>query len=503
MSRAPRAVALHGFPGGLKLAGRKDRSTAQPVRAAPLAPRYVLALAQSSGAPAVPCVAVGDRVRRGQTIATPGDGVSAALHAPTSGVVVALEDRAVAHPSGLAARCIVIDADGRDEAVPPLAPLADDAPAAEVAARLRACGVVGLGGAAFPTDLKLAVPAPPELLVLNGAECEPDIACDDMLMRSRATAVVEGARLLRRASGAARAVIAVENDKPEALAALRAALAPAGDAALAVVAVPARYPEGGERQLIQTLTGREVPRGGLPRDIGVVCVNVGTAAAAADAVVRGLPLVGRLVTVTGDGVAAPCNLEARIGTPIADLVAAAGGYTAQATRLIMGGPMMGFALPDDAIAIVKATNCVLVAGPAEAAARPEPQPCIRCGECAQVCPASLLPQQLYWHARAGELDKARGYALDACIECGCCDLVCPSHIPLAAWFRHAKGELRAKDLERALSDHARERFEARQARLAREERERAERLAAKQAAIAAKATAAPQPSSAGQEGEQG
>jgi electron transport complex protein RnfC len=312
-----------------------------------------------------------------------------------------------------------------------------------------------------------------------------------MLMRSRAPAVVEGARLLQGATGAARAVIAIESDKPAALAAMRAAVDAAGGARLAVVAVPARYPEGGERQLIQSLTGREVPRGGLPRDVGVVCVNVGTAAAVADAVHRGLPLTSRVVTVTGDGVAAPCNLEARIGAPIADLVAAAGSYTAQATRLIMGGPMMGFALPDDAIGIVKATNCVLVAGPAEAAARVEPQPCIRCGECAQVCPASLLPQQLYWHARAGELDKGREHALDACIECGCCDLVCPSHIPLAAWFRHAKAELRLKDAERIHADHARERFEARQARLEREERERAVRLAAKQAAIAARMAASP------------
>jgi len=486
------STALHRFPGGLALTGHKGRSTQAPPRTAPLASRYVVALAQSSGVPAIPCVTVGERVLRDQPIARadPDARASAALHAPTSGTVVAIEDRAVAHPSGLSARCIVIDADGRDERAPPLAPLATDADGpidrSVFAARLRECGVVGLGGAVFPTELKLSVR--PELLILNGAECEPHIACDDVLMRTRAVAVIEGARLLLGATGAARGRIAIESDKPEALSAMRQALATSGaDAALEVVAVPTRYPEGGERQLIQSLTGREVPRGGLPRDLGLLCLNVATAAAVADAVLRGRPLTSRIVTVTGDGVAAPCHLEARIGTPLADLAAAAGGYTDLATRLIMGGPMMGFALPDDAIAMVKATNCVLVAGPAEAAVREEAQPCIRCGECAQVCPASLLPQQLHWHARAGELDQVRAHALDACIECGCCDLVCPSHIPLTTWFRHAKAELRLADAERAQADHARERFESRQARLEREQRERAEKLAAKQAAIAAKA----------------
>jgi electron transport complex protein RnfC len=474
------------FPGGLRLAGHDPRLTAQPPVAAPLSTVYTLPLAQHAGLPAEPVVAVGDRVLRGSLLAMPSDTLSAAVHAPTSGTVRLIASQPIPHPSGLTAPCIVIDADGRDEAAPPLPALDwEHATPTTLVARVREAGIVGLGGAVFPTHVKLDAPRAPELLILNGAECEPYIACDDALMKSRAPEVVQGARILLRATGASRCLIGIEDDMPAAIAALQAAVAAAGDARIQVAVVPTRYPEGGERQLIQTLTGREVPSGSLPLALGVVVQNVGTAVAVADAVLRGQPLIERVVTVTGAGVAAPQNLIARLGTPLADLIAAAGGYTAAAERLIMGGPMMGFALPDDSLPVVKATNCVLVAGPGELARGVEPQPCIRCGECATVCPASLLPQQLHWQARSGELERARGLGLMDCIECGCCDLACPSHIPLTGWFRHAKASLRLADAERQKSDLARERFEARKARLEHEQQEREARLKAKQAALAA------------------
>lgn len=470
------ARRLWDFPGGILLEPCKEAATAQPIEAMPLVDEYVLPLEQHIGEAAEPRVAPGDRVRRGELLARPSAYISAALHAPTSGTITAIEERPVPHPTGLARPCIVLRADGRDEALPP-APVTDYTALDPEALRerVREAGIVGLGGAAFPTWIKLAPGATPvEMLIINGAECEPYISCDDMLMRERAAEILSGTRIMRHALQAARAVIAVEDDKPEALAALRAALENEKETALELVEVPARYPEGGERQLIQTLTGREVPHDGLPLDIGMVCQNVGTAAAVHQAILHGEPLTSRIVTVAGTGVACARNLDVRIGTPMRALIEHCGGYTDRTVRLIMGGPMMGFTLAGDELPVVKATNCLLAAGPAEFPRPATPMPCIRCGDCAAVCPARLLPQQLFWHAQAGDLERARDYDLFDCIECGCCDTVCPSHIPLTAWFRYAKTEIWGQEAERAKADIARRRYEARQARL---ERERAEREA--------------------------
>ncbi|HWP94118.1 MAG TPA: electron transport complex subunit RsxC [Gammaproteobacteria bacterium] len=483
---ADTARRLRNFPGGLALPENKEAATARPILPLPYSGELILALHQHAGEPAEPVVSAGARVLKGELLAKPSSYVSAAIHAPTSGIIRGIAERRVPHPAGRRAPCILLEPDGRDAMVDP-EPVADweNADPARLRERVRDAGIVGLGGASFPSHVKLAPARPVELLILNGAECEPYISCDDMLMRERARDVVDGARIMLRALGAPRCTIAIEDNKPQAKAALRAALDAVGDERLELVLVPSIYPEGGERQLIQTLTGREVPSGGLPLDIGLVCHNVGTAAAVADAVLRGLPLIARIVTVAGGGVKEQRNVEALIGTPICDLVYACGGYTDAAERLIMGGPMMGFALQSDAIPIVKATNCILVAARDEIEVQKNPLPCIRCGECAAVCPASLLPQQLYWHARAGEWDRVVAYDLFDCIECGCCDYVCPSHIPLVSWFRHAKSEIRAQRAERARSDHARERFEARQERLQRAQAEREERLRRKQESLAA------------------
>lgn len=477
---------LWRFHGGLKLDARTARATAEPIGSVPVPPRLVLPLAQHIGLPAESVVAVGEHVLKGQPIARPGGYIGAKVHASSSGRVSEICEHPVPHPSGLSAQCIVIDTDGLDQPWTGYEPLADfkELGANTLRARVRAAGVVGLGGAAFPTAVKLGAGSGMRLLILNGAECEPYICCDELLLRERAGEVVTGAQILMQALEIARCCVAIEDDKPQAQSALEAAIAAAGETRIEVVSVPAVYPEGGERQLIKVLTGEEVPALGVPPDIGILCQNVGTAAAVARAVLHGEPLLSRIVTVTGDGVARPRNLEVRLGTPVAALIEACGGYTDRAAHLLMGGAMMGFPLADDSVPVVKATNCIVVASRDEIRPRAPARPCIRCGECAEVCPAQLLPQQLYWHARSGELDRLDRHHLFDCIECGCCDLVCPSQLPLTQYFRYAKTELWARDRDRARSDLARERFEARRERIEAEQEARRRRLEEKSRAAA-------------------
>lgn len=485
---------LHGFPGGLQLDGHKTLATGEASTRPPLSHEYVLPLLQHEGDPARAVVAAGDSVRRGQVMARAEGYLSLPIHAPTSGTISAIEARPIPHPSGLMAECIVLRADGRDEAEEPHPPISDPEAIhpSRLRNRLRECGVAGLGGAAFPTHVKLN-PARHRIhtLILNGAQCEPYISCDDMLMRERAAEVVAGGQVLLTALQCERLIVAIEEATPEAIRAIQTAITELGDPRLELAVVPARYPEGGERQLIQTLTGQEVPSGGLPADLGVLCQNVATAAAAWRALAHGEALTERMVTVTGSGVRSPCNVIARIGTPVRDLIAHAGGYTPEVERLIMGGPMMGFALDNDEIPVVKGSTCVLAASREDGVAQREPMPCIRCGECAEVCPASLLPQQLYWHARDRDFDALRDYDLFDCIECGCCDLVCPSHIPLAQYFRAAKTEIWNRQRERSRAEQARRRHEFRQARLEREQAERRRRLEEKKKRLEQRESAGP------------
>jgi len=469
---------LWEFHGGLHLPDHKHESSGAPLRPAALPARLVLPLQQHIGAPAQLLVKTGDRVRKGQLLAQAQGQVSASLHAPTSGTVVAIEERVVPHPSGLSAPCLVLESDGRDawaELPPPLADWAERDPA-ELRERVRWAGVVGMGGAAFPSSVKLDPGAERAIhtLVINGAECEPYITCDDRLMRERAERVIAGALIIRHAVGARRVLVGIEDNKPDAAAAMRRAAAI--DDRVEVVVVPTKYPSGGEKQLVRVLTGVEVPSHGIPAQIGIVCHNVGTAAAIADAVLDGRPLISRIVTVTGAGVRRPGNLEALIGTPARELIAQAGGYAPGARKLILGGPMMGFTLPGDEVPVTKATNCLLVPTAAESPDPGPALPCIRCGRCAEVCPVELLPQQLYWWARAKDLDRAQDYDLFDCIECGCCAHVCPSHIPLVQYYRYAKTEAWAKGEEKRRADQARRRHEARVARLERQEAERKAKL---------------------------
>jgi electron transport complex protein RnfC len=449
----------------------------------PVPDLLVVPLLQHRGSPARCVVHEGQRVLKGQLLGDlPSDPVDNAIrgsrvHAPTSGIVRAIETRTMAHATGQAGPCVILEADGEDAwASCEGLPGAFQASTEQLKRRLRDAGVVGLGGAVFPTDHKVADPGPIHTLILNGAECEPYIACDEMLMREQPDRLLAGAELLRRAVGAGQVIIAIEDPMDQVAMALHRASAPPGAPTPEVVRVPAIYPEGGERQLVQTLTGREVPDGGTPRDLGLLVQNVATAVAARDAIVDGRPLIERIVTVTGNGVRDPRNVLALIGTPVSELIEAAGGYTDDVARLVIGGPMMGYPLPNDGEPVTKATNCVLALSADDVRPTQPEMPCIRCGDCATACPAQLLPQTLLFHARAGQWDETAALGVDACIECGCCDFVCPSHIPLTSWFRHAKGEVRALARERAVAAAARERFEARDVRLARARQEKAERL---------------------------
>ncbi len=461
-------TARRSFPAGLRLPPSKSGPMQRPLRITPPPLHAVVSMDQGNGRAAEPIVAAGDRVRIGTTIGRSTSDVAVDVHSPIAGVVRSLELRPIPGP-GASSLCVLIDADGSGESEYGSTRLEwQTMPADQLLARIRAAGIAGLGGAAFPTHAKIAAARTQSAthLVLNGAECEPWICCDDALMRERADDVVLGAQVILQACGATQCTIAVEDDKPEAIAAIERALALATDARISLQPLPAVYPAGAERQLLAAVTGREIPTGALPPSVGLLCQNVGTAAAVGRLVRTGEPLTRRIVTVTGSGVSEPANVEACIGTPIADLVAACGGYGPGPLRLIAGGSMTGRALASDDVPLTQGVNCVLVATAADLRQRGSEMPCIRCGDCATVCPAGLLPQSLLRAVAANDEHGLDRYGLADCIECGCCDYVCPSQIPLTARFvaaRHAQS-LRL-DQQRRASD-ARERFAKHQLRLA-------------------------------------
>jgi len=467
--------------GGIHPPEEKHLSNAVTIRDAGLPDQFVMPLRQHVGAPAKPCVEVGDVVLTGQRIADAAGPVSAAIHAPSSGRIAAIEPRPIPHPSGLPDLCMVVEPDGEDRWIEraPIENWIELAPAT-LLERVREAGIAGLGGAGFPTAIKLAGGRDGRLqtLMLNGVECEPYITADDVLMRYHAGEIVAGARMLMHLSGTTEALVVLEDNKPEAIAALQAAARDAGDDRIEIVVIPTRYPSGGEKQLIQIVTGKEVPSGGLPADLGILCQNVGTAVAVRRAIEDGEPLIRRVTTVTGRAVDAPGNFDVRLGTPFARLLTRAELATDRLARLVMGGSMMGVAMHETSVPIVKTTNCILAATAAEFPAPAPEQSCIRCGMCEVACPAGLLPQQLYWFSRAQDLDAARDHALMDCIECGACAWVCPSAIPLVQYYRHTKSAIRQQDADAVRAERSRERFEHHQARI---EAEQAEREAKKRA----------------------
>ena len=466
----PERVKIHRkFTGGLPLRPYKALSTGAAASRLTIPKRLCISMQQQSGAPAMACVTPGERVERGQLIGVPTATLGAAVHASACGRVHALEQRPVPTGSRLVvADCVVIDTD--PEPGPASAPGADHWPGDRAGrlAAIRRAGIVGLGGAAFPTADKLSCDRACETLILNGAECEPYISCDDMLMRETPDSILAGAAIMLEIACASRCIVAIERDKIRALETMADAVRRFADERFTMVAIPTIYPAGGERQLVEMLLGLEVPSGGHPIDIGVVCQNVGTAHALANFVASGQPLLSRIVTVTGRGVEAPQNVHAPIGALIGDLLAHCGGLNERASRLILGGNMMGYSLPTADIPITKSTNCVVALTAEDVRDDTTEWPCIRCGECAAACPARLLPQELLRAATGRRFERLTALGLVDCIECGCCDVVCPSHILLTARFRAAKIELAEHRAHARLADAADERYLRRKDRQLRE-----------------------------------
>ncbi len=475
-------MKLFPIMGGIHPDYRKEMTSEKPVVALPLPAALYLPLQQHMGAPASATVAAGDRVRKGQLLGRGAGAVSAPVHAPTSGTIKAITEMTAPHPSGLPTMTIILETDGKDEWADLPAPIDDPfaAPSQAIRERVAASGIVGMGGATFPSAVKLGLGTQHklEILLLNGAECEPYLTCDDRIMREHADAVVDGARIMAHALGAPRVIIAIETNKPQAIEAITKAAQPFAN--VSVAGVPVQYPMGAERHLTQAITGRETPARKLTADVGVVVHNVATARAVHEAVRFGRPLLSRVVTVSGGAVVEPKNIEVPLGTPVAELLAFCGGAPG-AKRLVSGGPMMGQPLPSLQVPVVKGTSGILGLTLAETR-ESEPQPCIRCGSCVTYCPCGLVPVEMASFIRHEKLEEAAKIGVQDCVSCGSCSYICPSHIPLVHFFNYAKGRIAALDRDRRKLEQTKALVEAHNARL--------ERLAQAKREAAARAKAA-------------
>jgi electron transport complex protein RnfC len=471
---------LWDFPGGVFPAERKSLSNQTPIGRLPIPISLYVPIKQHIGIEGHLIVEVGHKVLKGQALTKSMNPFAVPIHASTSGEITAIHKHVSAHPSGLPELTVEISSDQLDKWTQ-LSPLVDyqNQPKMQVLAAICDAGISGMGGAGFPTHIKSSPKKDVDFLIINGIECEPYITSDDRLMREHAWQIRQGIDVLCHLLNPKQVLIGIENNKPEAIEALQVACRESSNYRVCVV--PTKYPAGGEKQLIQVLTNREVPAQGLPVDVGVIMHNVGTCFAIADAIFSGKPLIERVVTVTGEAIENPGNMWALIGSPVAHLLAHCKYKQAgqKQPNIIMGGPMMGFSVTSDLVPVVKTTNCLLAPTDNEISGNNE-QACIRCSACADACPASLLPQQLFWHSKAKELDKVQEYNLFDCIECGACAYVCPSEIPLVHYYRIAKSEIRIEQEDKQKSDKARGRFEKREARLIADQRARDEkhRLAA-------------------------
>lgn len=432
----------HKFYGGVHPAEHKEATEHKPVVPLEEAPaQVVIPMSMHVGAPCKPIVAVGDEVAVGQKIGEIA-GLGAPIHASVSGKVVAVEPRP--HAGGDKVMSVVIENDFQDtphetvrhrDNVDALTPQ-------EIINIVKEAGITGMGGAGFPTHVKLSGGVGKvDTILINGAECEPYITADHRLMLERGEAVLGGVRLLARALGLKEAIIGIEGNKLDAIEHLKS-LIPAGDSSVRIETLKTRYPQGAEKQLIQKVTDRLVPPGGLPADVGCTVFNVATACAVYDAVTEGKPLTHRNVTLTGGAMTRPMNVYAPIGTPIEHLIKAAGGFQTQPQRLLMGGPMMGNPQYDLSAGMMKGTNCILALTDAEAAVEDVNQTCIRCGKCVDACPMHLMPLYMRMFSNKRDWEKVQEYNVLDCIECGCCNYICPARIHLVQTFRMAKFEIR-------------------------------------------------------------
>lgn len=429
------------FFGGVHPKGYKELSREAAI--VPLHPSVVsVAMSQHIGAPCQPLVKVGDRVTVGQKIGD-GQGLCVPVHASVSGTVTAIEARP--HPGGNLQTAIVIESDGRNTLCPTVKPRDPEAVAAmsaeDLIAVIREAGITGMGGAGFPTSVKLSSGlGKVDTVIVNGAECEPYITADHRLMLERGEAVLGGVSFIMKALGLQTATIGIEGNKLDAVEHLKSLL-PAGSG-IQIETLKTRYPQGAEKQLIQRVTGREVPPGGLPADVGCTVFNVATASAIYDAVTEGKPLTHRNVTLTGGAMTRPLNVFAPIGTPLEHLVKMAGGFKTPPQRLLMGGPMMGNPQYDLTASMMKGTNCLLALTDEEAAVQDAEQTCIRCGKCVNVCPMHLMPLYMRMYSMKRDWEKVQEYNVMDCMECGSCNYICPARIHLVQTFRMAKFEIR-------------------------------------------------------------
>jgi electron transport complex protein RnfC len=477
------------FRGGVHAEEHKTVNAALPIASDfPLPKKLYIPLQQHVGKPAEPLIMVGEKVLKGQLLAYSQGLISAPVHAPSSGIIVDVNDYPAPHPSALPIRMIVLETDGKDEWV--TTQIVDDPfqlNPEEISLRVGAAGIVGLGGATFPTAVKLNMGRENHVdtLIINGSECEPYLCCDDRLMQERAGEIIDGVRLMlygmtnspganlhlpegcrtgRYDMNTQHAVVAIEDNKPLAFLAMQAAAEPY--AQIEVIQIPTRYPMGWDRQLIRYVTGKEVPVGCRSSEIGVTIHNVGTAYAVHKAIRLGQPLLSRVVTVAGGAVKRPMNVEVPFGTLISELFDFCEVDKEQTARIIMGGPMMGDSLPHTALPTVKATSGILALTQSELKNTDE-QPCIRCAGCVSVCPAGLRPLDMANNIRINQLDAAVDLGLKDCISCGCCSYICPSNIPLVQYFKYASGEVIARQQAQHKSEQTKRLIDARNARMER------------------------------------
>ncbi|GAA6172850.1 electron transport complex subunit RsxC [Colwellia sp. KU-HH00111] len=487
------------FHGGIHPPEQKAITAAKPIRQLPLPKQLILPLQQHIGRQGDLKVKVGDKVLKGQALTRSSNPMAVPIHAPTSGTISAIKKSVIAHPSGLEELCVFIDVDFEDtwrsrDICHDFTQLTH----LQLIKKIADAGIAGMGGAGFPTHIKVNTKPDINFLIINAAECEPYITADDLLMREQSAAIVDGIKILDKLLEPAFILIGIEDNKPQAIKALQQATRDIDK--INVCVLPTKYPMGGEKQLIKVLTGKEVKSGALPIHSGIVVQNVATCFAISDAVIHDIPLIRRVVTLTGQALSKPQNVWALLGTPVSYLLKQT-GFTSEtlaentatkqtAPPVIMGGPLMGFSLLNDSVPIVKTSNCILAPSKKEMPSafdnNSNEVECIRCGQCSDVCPSQLLPQELQWSAKAKDHQQLMKLNLFDCIDCGACAYVCPSQIPLVQYYRVAKAEIRQQQQLDLKADKAKARFEARKLRLEKEKIAREQKH--KKAAAARKAS---------------
>lgn len=475
------------FNGGIHPPEQKSLTTSKPIKQLSLPDQLIIPLQQHIGQEGDLIVKVGDHVLKGQALTVSTNPMVVPVHAPTSGIISSIKNAVIAHPSALSQLCIFLDVDGEDKwrnknICSDINQLSNN----QIIEKIADAGISGMGGAGFPTHIKVSSKPDINFLIINGVECEPYITSDDLLMMEQSNAIVDGIEILDRLLSPAFILIAIEDNKPKSIKALQQASA--NIEKIKVCVVPTKYPSGGEKQLIQILTGKEIPTGRLPINSGIVMQNVATCFAINEAVRHDVPLIKRVVTVTGQALNKPQNVWALLGTPVKFLLQQCGHEEVADEKqpVIMGGPMMGFSVASDLVPIVKTSNCLLVPSRKEMPSAFEKNnnevECIRCGQCSDVCPSKLLPQELQWSAKAKDNQQLEKLNLKDCIECGACAYVCPSQIPLVHYYRIAKAEIREQHQLDLKAEKAKARFEARKLRLEREKVARQEKHKAAAAA---------------------